>query len=176
MFVSHFRGLSVTFDGLYTYFPLRLRCILSLQMKVTPLQMFLSSHYCQNGNQTILTHPRHLTLCVWEVMLHFDRWSRFQTWKYFHLNSTLNWRTLHGLSMYLQHCREFEVELLIELNHTQNVYFFFIRRQNKLSAWELKRRWNSYSCIICSMVLLKWFCGSIYRHISYLKAKQLNIW
>ncbi len=107
MFVSHFRGLSVTFDGLYTSFTIRMRCILSLQMKVTPLQFFLSSHYCQNGNQTILTHPRHLTLCVWEVMVQFDRWSRFQTWKNVHLNSTLNWRTLHGLSMYRQHCREF---------------------------------------------------------------------
>lgn len=143
MFVSHFRGLSVTFDGLYTYFTIRMRCILSLQMKVSPLQFFLSSHYCQNGNQTVLTHPRHLTLCAWEVVLHFDRWSRFQTWKYFHLNSTLNWRTLHGLSMYLQHCGE--------LNHTQNVYLFFIRRHKQLLSWELKRRLNSYRCIICWM-------------------------
>lgn len=146
MFVSHFKG-SVSNICWIIYITIFYRFRWPLY------EFFLSFHYCTNGNQTVLTHPQRLTLCVWEVVMHLTDGAVFRLEKNVQLNSTLNWRTLDWLSMYRQHCREFWGWAFDQVNsYTLNVYFFFICCW-KLSAWEFKCRLNSYNCIVCWMGL-----------------------
>lgn len=58
-----FQSLSVTIDGLYTPFTPHEVCTLSAD-EGDRFKMFLSSHYCTNGNHSVLAHPQRFTLCV----------------------------------------------------------------------------------------------------------------
>lgn len=147
MFVSHFKGSVSNIWWIIYIITICTRCILCVCRWRWPLYaFFFSFHYCTNENQTVLTHPQHLTLCVWEVVMRLTDGA-------VHLNSTLNRRTLHGLYMYRQHCREFWGSAFHRVNlYTLNVYFFFICCWKWLSAWGFNCSLNSYSCIIVQFI------------------------
>lgn len=85
------------------------------------------------------------------------------------LKKILIWIALwiEGLSVHLQHCREFWGWAADQVYPYTGKKSSFFHCPKWLSAWELKDRWNSYSCIICWMGLLMKFCSSIYSHFSY---------